>query len=240
MFQAQPISTHHKPSMHKGFPSHLIIMPLWYQPFHAHFMPRVHSSLSFINHTLSHTFTIHPTCHYTIVPPIAHQTQKSREINTQPARTLAQTGRSGQGVSLRREGLSLRRVPLRLGENSITLAEAKTPARLGELTSPGRGSVSLKTQGHPPGRPLAQKVWANLCQTRLGKSEARLPGLALNSLATDIFPKPTNHTRYPNHHKQRFIHTNIQQAQQQIKDNSKTNQRQLKLETLTSRTWRKG
>jgi len=172
MFQAQPISTHHKPSMHKGFPSHLIIMPLWYQPFHAHFMPRVHSSLSFIIHTLCHTFTIHPTCHYTIVPPIAHQTQKSREINTQPARTLAQTGRSGQGVSLRREGLSLRRVPLRLGENSITLAEAKTPARLGELTSPGRGSVSLKTQGHPLGRPLAQKVWANLRQTRLGESDS--------------------------------------------------------------------
>jgi len=71
----------------------------------------------------------------------------------------------------------------------------------------------------------------SLRQTRLGEFDSPernyqvSPWIHLQQIR---FPTPFHHTRYPTHHKQRFIHTNIQYAQ--------TDQRQPKNRLRTTQT----
>jgi len=130
MFQAQLISSHHKPSMYQGFPNHIVIMPLSYQPFHYNLMrnscqPIIRNSwLVSLNHTHSYqTFiTILKTKH-----ALSIQSQENNPTLHCLAQHLAQGGGSRSG-----ETFSPRRAPLRLGEGSKHGAESQAGSRLGE------------------------------------------------------------------------------------------------------------
>jgi len=136
MFQTQLISSHHKPSMYQGFPNHIVIMPLLYQPFHYNLMrnscqPIIHNSwLASLNHTHSYqTFSTKPKTKQALPIP-------SQENNLTwhcLAQHLAQAGgsRSGETFSPRRDVLT-QASPLRLGEGSKKAAGAHTGSRLGE------------------------------------------------------------------------------------------------------------
>ena len=138
MFQAQLISSHHKPSVYQGFPNHIVIMPLSYQTFHLNLMrnscqPIIHNSgLVLLYRTHSYqTFSTIPKTKQVL----SIQNQEKHPTLHCLAQHLAQAGgsRSGEMVSPRRAPPSPRR-GLEKG------AEALAGSRLGEplLISPRR------------------------------------------------------------------------------------------------------
>jgi len=107
MFQAQLISSHHKPSMYQGFPNHIVVMPFSYQPFHYNLMwnscqPIIHNSwLTSLNHT--HSYQTFSTILKT-KQALSIQNQENNLTLHCLAQHLAQArgSRSGEMVSPRR------------------------------------------------------------------------------------------------------------------------------------------
>jgi len=130
MFQAQPISSHHKPSVYQGFPNHIVIMPFSHQPFHYNLMrnscqPIIHNSwLVSLNHT--HSYQTFITI-FKIKHALSTQSQESHPTLRCLAQSLAQAEGSRSG-----ETCSLRRAPLRLGEGSMEHSGNITGSRLSE------------------------------------------------------------------------------------------------------------
>ena len=97
---------------------------------------------------------------------------QEQERNTKLECTLAQLfaqvegSHSGERDSRSGELRSPRR------ELDISGTGPNALARLGELSSPERGILSLKNQDHSLERQLAQQVWASLCQSRLGEPDS--------------------------------------------------------------------
>jgi len=170
--------------------------------FHAKglFKNVIHSS-----YTLSH---IHITPHMLLYhSPIHYMQNITKQGSKHPTSTYPHPS-----SSLRREGISLRRAPLRLGESSIIMTGTHASARLGELISLERGNLSLKTQTIRLGDGSRKREWASLCQPRLGESDSpgrdyQLPPLI--SPVASTFLHPNTHIRYPTRSQQRTIHTTV-------------------------------
>ena len=126
------------------------------------------------------------------------------EINKHPITALSRPApRSGWGVSLRR-------VPLRLGEGSKRKQESNAGSRLGEtplawasclLAQKFEWVAWLTFRANWCGEPLSDSL------RRVRLAWARLTVLALISPAAHVYSNPNKHIRYSMHQKQWFHHT---------------------------------
>ncbi|QCE07126.1 hypothetical protein DEO72_LG9g2142 [Vigna unguiculata] len=128
--------------------------------------------LALVVDTSAHPQAAHPRakCYKCYNESISLTHKRKQHLGTHPR--LAP--RSDWRVLLKREWLSLRRAPLRLGESSTKRTVAPAQSRLGEIPSPKRDICSLKTRSSRLGDHSCRKPWASLCTSRLG--EASSPG----------------------------------------------------------------
>ncbi|QCD86187.1 hypothetical protein DEO72_LG3g708 [Vigna unguiculata] len=117
--------------------------------------------------------------------------------------------------------------PLRLGEGSKEHLETNAGSRLDVYKRQVSPSPLLRLKSLAQAR-RARSGEPPSPRRGLERTSRNQRGISLSSYNSE----PTDHTRYPMHHKQRFY-------PYKHSTSSKTNQRRLKLEILTSRTWRK-
>ena len=180
MFQAQPISSHHKPSVYQGFPNHIVIIPFSHQPFYYNLMrnscpPIIHNSwLVSPNHTHSYQTFI------TILKSSMHKSHKARKVIPHCTVSLSPSPRL-RGLAQARRARS-GEPPLRLGEDWMVHSGNITGSRLSE--------IPLAWARRSLAQEFKQVAWATSRVTVLGELPVSSRLGEIDSLERDLQVSP--------------------------------------------------
>ena len=186
MFQAQSVSTHHKPSMLIGFQfitfsCHFNNDPL--TQFTCQFSYQTHH-LSFMNHA---TYTSYSIIYMSLIIHSYPTKTNHPEINKHPITALSRPApHSGETVSLRRVPFTQARLK-KAHRNQRGISLRRDPSRLGEILA------RSKIMSGSPGRPLAIQGLSEslfISPRRDWLAWARLAGLATVFLRQSLVPAP--------------------------------------------------